>query len=153
MFISFGWSVIEFDLRRREEEGEDDLDDDLEEADEDLEDFRDLLDFAKAASAALKLDFLSSGSFLMFNFAGFEVEARLISLFCNGAVLRLTGLSSSRLFRRGIPSGVEDLDRLLRDLEDFELPEEERRRRLRLGLRLLLRLDEDLEEDLEDPEE
>ena len=146
--------ACEFDLRRREDEGEEDLDDDLEDAEEDFDDFRDLFDFARAASAALRFTFLSSGSFLIFIFAGFDVEARLISLFCKGAVLRLTGLSSSRLLRLGIPSGVDDLDRdLLRDLEDFELPEEERRRRLRFGLRLLLRLDEDLEEDLEDPEE
>ena len=85
----------ELDLRRRLE-GDEDLEDDLDDAEEDLDDFRDLFDFAKAASAALKFTFLSSGSFLMFNFAGFDVEAKLISLFWSGAVLRLTvGLSSS----------------------------------------------------------
>ena len=52
-----------------------------------------------------------------------------------------------------LPSGVEDLEREPRDLEDLELPDDERRLRRRLGLRLLLRLDEDLDEDLEDPEE
>ena len=44
-------------------------------------------------------------------------------LFCRGAVFRLTGLSdlSAGLFRRGIPSGVEDLDLdLERDLEDLK---------------------------------
>ena len=44
-------------------------------------------------------------------------------LFCKGAVFRLTGLSdlSAGLFRRGIPSGVEDLDLdLERDLEDLK---------------------------------
>ena len=44
-------------------------------------------------------------------------------LFCKGAVLRLTGLSdlSAGLFRRGIPSGVEDLVLDLEwDLEDLK---------------------------------
>ena len=45
-------------------------------------------------------------------------------LFCRGAVFRLTGLSdlSAGLFRRGIPSGEEDLDLLdlERDLEDLK---------------------------------
>ena len=52
-----------------------------------------------------------------------DEEARFINLFCRGAVFRLTGLSdlSAGLFRRGIPSGVEDLDLdLERDLEDLK---------------------------------
>ena len=68
-------------------------------------------------------------------------------------MFRFTGLSSSRLLRLGIPSGVDDLDREPLDLDDLELPEEERLRRRLLGLRLLLLLDEDLEDDLEEPEE
>lgn len=56
--------------------------------------------------------------------------------------------------RRGIPSGVDDLD-LERDLEDLDEAEDERPRRLaRFGLRLFDRLEfEDFDEDLEDPEE
>jgi len=102
--------------------------------------------------------FLSSGSFLIFLMIPVDEEARFINLFCRGAVFRLTGLSdlSAGLFRRGIPSGVEDLDLdLERDLEDFEEPDDERPRRLlRFGLRLFDRLVfEDFDEDLEDPEE
>lgn len=103
--------------------------------------------------------FLSSGSFLIFLMIPVDEEARFINLFCKGAVFRLTGLSdlSAGLFRRGIPSGVEDLDLdpLERDLEDFEEPDDERPRRLlRFGLRLFDRLVfEDFDEDLEDPEE
>lgn len=102
--------------------------------------------------------FLSSGSFLIFLMIPVDEEARFINLFCRGAVFRLTGLSdlSAGLFRRGIPSGVEDLDLdLERDLEDFEEPDDERPRRLlRFGLRLFDRLVfEDFDEDLDDPEE
>ena len=67
--------------------------------------------------------FLSSGSFLIFLMIPVDEEARFINLFCRGAVFRLTGLSdlSAGLFRRGIPSGVEDLDLdLERDLEDLK---------------------------------
>jgi len=55
--------------------------------------------------------------------------------------------------RRGIPSGVDDLD-LERDLEDLDEAEDERPRRLLFGLRLFDRLEfEDFDDDLEDPEE
>ena len=68
--------------------------------------------------------FLSSGSFLIFFMIPVDEEARFINLFCKGAVFRLTGLSdlSAGLFRRGIPSGEEDLDLLdlERDLEDLK---------------------------------
>lgn len=163
------------------EEDEDLLERDLEDL-EDLEDFLllggggDIDDLrgplANSASAALssllpvvlfppEVDdflFLSSGSFLIFLMIPVDEEARFINLFCRGAVFRLTGLSdlSAGLFRRGIPSGVEDLDLdLERDLEDFEEPDDERPRRLlRFGLRLFDRLVfEDFDEDLEDPEE
>ena len=68
--------------------------------------------------------FLSSGSFLIFFMIPVDEEARFINLFCKGAVFRLTGLSdlSAGLFRRGIPSGEDDLDLLdlERDLEDLK---------------------------------